>query len=239
MASGDVGGAIEVDARLGLLISSISEYKNVYPVLLQAVQMLVKYFDESKINGTQRNIRGDGARAESGPRDSAFQIQSSSHVLGFVKAGALGDAVDAMHMYHDRPELIGEILSLFSVLLESNHHQFMVAAELNRSGMCTQFYHLFSIRSCVNDRCLAHTKLTYSTMMVCSGLLGALSKIARSSQYQDHAGCLHRLVALLYALARGLEQANSKQRTQAIEVVAQMMVRSVHDMDSLLLPVQC
>lgn len=139
MTSIDVGGVIEVDARVGLLISSISEYKDVYPVLLQAVQMLVNEFKEADTNEKQKNRDSKSHRAEYEPRGSAFQTRSSSHVLGLVKAGALVNAVDAMEIYHDRPELVGEVLRLFLILLESNDHQALVAAELNRVGMCARF----------------------------------------------------------------------------------------------------
>lgn len=134
MTSADVGGAIEVDARVGLLISSVSEYKDVYSVLLQAVQMLVAEFEEAHMNEKQNNTGDNSCRAGSEPRDPIFQTQSSSNVLGFVKAGALADAVDALHNYRDRPELVGEVLRLFLCLLESNHHRDLVASGLNRTG---------------------------------------------------------------------------------------------------------
>lgn len=120
---------LEVESRMGLLINSLSEYKDVYTVLLKAVQMLVREFSTDK---SSIRARGVGAGLDQTDPRSGKGGQCDQYVVAFVKAGAVVDAVDAIDLYSDKPELVGAILLLFIAMQEIDSET--IAAGLDRSG---------------------------------------------------------------------------------------------------------
>ncbi|KAF1324585.1 hypothetical protein FI667_g9816, partial [Globisporangium splendens] len=90
---------MEVDTRMGLLIRSLSAYKDVYSVLLQAIQMLVLEFSTKQ---STRTVDDHGLeQATTNLSDRCCD----PYMLAFVKAGAVADIVDAMDLYLDKPAL--------------------------------------------------------------------------------------------------------------------------------------